>query len=434
MNQLVKEIPLKYGKTEMTLKIEEKNLLDVIDSNPVVFEKTEEEIIKDAIEHPIGSARLCELVHEGETVCVLIPDMTRAWQKTDKFLPFVVEELNRGGVKDEDILFICAVGTHRPCTPEEHAALLGDKLAGRNLKVINHDSLDKDNLVYVGKTTFGTPVSLNKKAMECDHIVLTGGIVYHFLAGWAGGRKYILPGISSYETVMANHALSLNPERGQGAHPDVRSGYVDTNLIHLDMVEAASFANPTFMFNVVTAENRIAGAVAGNHLLAHEKGRDMVDAIDGVYIKEQADLVVASAGGAPKDVELYQSIKTLINTRAATKPGGTMIIMTECPEGLGGNADVRSMLLDYDTVLAREDELRVRYTISKYVGYYFCESAEKYDLILVSSLDSDLLKKANITIVKSLDEALALAYKKHGKDLKVHVMPHAANTFPRLEK
>ncbi len=426
-----KVIPLKYGTSEMLLTIDEKNLLEVIEANSVAFEKTEEEIIQEALEHPIGSARLSELVHEGETVCVVIPDLTRAWQKTDKYLPFVVAELNRGGVKDEDILFICALGTHRKLTDEEHDILLGKDLAGR-FQVIDHDCFDKENLVYLGKTTFGTPVSLNKKALACDHIVLTGGVVYHFLAGWAGGRKYILPGIAAYETVMANHALSLNPVRGEGAHPDVRSGNADTNLIHLDMVEAASFARPTFLFNVVTAQDRIAGAVAGHYLLAHQRGCAMVDAIDGVTIKEKADLVIASAGGAPKDVELYQSIKTLINARAATKPGGTMILLTECPEGLGGNADVRKMILEYDTVLAREDELRVDYSISKYVGYYFCESAEKFDLILVSSLPPTSLQTANITIVKTLDEALQLVYAKRGRDLKVHVMPQGANTLPQL--
>ncbi len=425
------KIALKYGNEEMILKIDKENILQVIESNPVTFDKTETEIIQAALEEPIGSLRLSKLVHSGERVCVVIPDITRAWQRTDLFLPLVVEELARGGVRDEDILFICALGTHRPQTAEEHRLLLGPKLADR-FKVLDHDCHDRDNLVYCGQTSFGTPVWLNKMAMECDHLVLTGGIVYHFLAGWSGGKKYVLPGIASYETVMANHALSLNPTRGLGPHPDVRSGNDDTNLIHLDMLEAASFAKPAFLFNVVTAEGRIVGAVAGHYQVAHDKGREMVDAIDGVTIQEKADLVIASAGGSPKDVNLYQSIKTLINAREATKPGGTMIILTESPEGLGGNIEVQEMILGYDTVLEREDALRADYSISKYVGYYFCESADKFDLILVSSLDPELLKKANITIVKTLEEALALVYAKRGKDLKTHIMPHGANTLPRL--
>ncbi|AIF53159.1 nickel-dependent lactate racemase [Pelosinus sp. UFO1] len=426
-----KKIALKYGNEELILNIAEKNVLQIIESNPVIFDKTETEIIQAALEAPIGSERLADLVQQGERVCVVIPDITRAWQRTDLYLPFVVEELNRGGIRDEDILFICALGTHRPQTADEHKLLLGPKLADR-FQVIDHDCQDQENLIYCGTTSFGTPVWLNKKAMECDHLVLTGGIVYHFLAGWSGGKKYVLPGISSYETVMKNHALSLNPTRGLGPHPDVRSGNDNTNLIHLDMLEAASFAKPTFLFNVVTAEGRIAGAVAGHYQAAHDKGRELIDAIDGVTIQEKADLVIASAGGSPKDVNLYQSIKTLINAREATKLGGTMIILTESPEGLGGNAEVQDMILGYDTVLEREDALRADYSISKYVGYYFCESADKFDLLLVSSLDPDLLKKANIKIVKTLDEALKLVYAKRGTDLKTHIMPHGANTLPRL--
>lgn len=426
-----KEFLLKYGQAEMTLHIAAENILQVIESNPVVFDKTETELVRDALANPIDSLPLSKLVRPGQKVGVVIPDITRVWQRTGVFLPLIVEELERGGIRDEDILFISALGTHRSQTAAEHRLLLGPQLADR-FTVTDHDCHDRSNLVYCGQTSFGTPVWLNKQAMACDQLVLTGGIVYHFLAGWSGGKKYILPGIASYETVMANHALSLNPVRGQGPHPEVRSGNDDTNLIHLDMLEAAGLAKPSFIFNVVTAEGRIAGAVAGHYQTAHDQGRRLVDAIDGVTIREKADLVIASAGGSPKDVNLYQSIKTLINAREATKPGGTMIILTESPEGLGGNAEVQDMILGYDTVLEREDALRADYSISKYVGYYFCESAAKFDLILVSSLEPELLQKANIKIVKTLDEALAIVYAKRGRALKTHIMPHGANTLPRL--
>ncbi|MDU4962203.1 MAG: nickel-dependent lactate racemase [Sporomusaceae bacterium] len=428
-----KHYQLKYGSSVMTLAVAAENVLQVIESNPAELVKTETELVEAALANPVGSARLSELVHAGETVCVLIPDITRLWQKPGLYLPLLVAELKKGGVKEEDILFICAVGTHRAQTEAEHRQLLGPQLAGR-FQVIDHDSCDKSNLVYLGKTTFGTPVWINKRALDCDHIVLAGGIVYHFLAGWAGGKKYILPGIAGYETVMANHALSLNPERGEGPHPDVRSGNVENNLVHLDMLEAASFVRPVFLLNVVTAEGRIAGAVAGHYIAAHDKGRELVDRIDGVAIKEKADLVIASAGGSPKDVNLYQSIKTLINAREAAKPGGSIIILTESPEGLGGNDEVRDMLLNYDSVVEREDALRRDYSISKYVGYYFCESAVKFDLILVSSLPSDLLQRAGISVVNTLDAALEQVYAKKGRALTLHIMPQGANTLPKLSQ
>lgn len=428
---MLKEIPLKYGSGEMVLKMEEKNILQVIESNPFAFEKTQEEMIQDALEHPVLSARLSELVHAGEKVCVVISDVTRAWQRTDLYLPYLVEELNKGGVKDEDILFLSATGTHRKQTDEEHRLLLGESLAKR-FKIVDHDCSDKDNLRYVGKTTFGTPVWLNKQALECEHIVLTGAIVYHFLAGWSGGRKSILPGISGYETVMANHALSLKPGRGEGVQPEVRSANFINNAVHLDMLEAASFVRPTFLFNVVMGEGRIAGAVAGNYIAAHEKGCQLVDALDGVAIQKKADVAIATAGGSPKDVNFYQSIKTLINAREATKPGGTLIILTEAREGLGGDQDVQDIILNYNNMVEREDALRAKYSISKYVGYYFGESADKYDLLLVTSLDPELLKKANIKTVKTLEEAMKFVYAKHGRNFKAHVMPHGANTWPQL--
>lgn len=429
----MKKIELKYGDSVMSAEIEEKSVLQVIESSSISVSKQEDELIQEALEHPIGSARLKELVHAGETVCVVIPDSTRLWQKSDKYLWRIVEELHAGGVKDEDITFISALGTHRKQTKQEHRQLLGEALADR-FEVIDHDCFDKEQLVYLGTTTYDTPIYINKTALACDHIVLTGGIVYHFLVGWSGGKKSILPGIASYETVMANHALSLSTTFGKGANPDVRSGNIISNPVHDDMLQAASFVRPTFLFNVITGSNGdIVGAVAGNYIAAHAVGRDMVDKMDGVAIDEKADLVIATAGGYPKDINLYQSIKTVINAREAATPGGTIIILSECREGLGGNAEVQDMILNYNTVLEREKALRADYSISKYVGYYFCETAAKFDLILVSDIDPNLLSKANITVVKTLEEALSETYKKKGTNLKTHLMPHAANTLPKLK-
>lgn len=291
-----KSMLMKYGSEKVSVEVNEKNILQILKSSAEKSQKTEEEIIEDALKNPIGSTRLRELIHEGEKVCVIIPDATRNWQKPAIYLKHVVQELNEGGVKDENIVFLSALGTHRKQTDEEHEALIGSELYKR-FKVIDHDCYDKDNLAYVGRTTFGTPVILNKTALECDHVVLTGGIVYHFLAGWAGGRKYILPGIAAYETIMANHGLSLNDKFGEGVNPNVFSGNIMNNPVHEDMLQAASFVRPTFMFNVIMdADGSITAAVAGNYIDAHTRGREMVNDIDSVFIKEKADLVIATAG------------------------------------------------------------------------------------------------------------------------------------------
>ncbi len=428
----MKEINMKYGQGMMKAFIEEKNLLEVIESNAFKQDKTEDEIISEALYNPIDSKRLKDIVHENETVCIIISDITRSWQKPHKFLYKIVEELNEGGVKDEDIIFLSAQGTHRKHTREEHEILLGEKLSKR-FEVYDHDCFDEESMLYLGDTSYGTPVIVNKKAVECDHVVITGAIIYHFLVGWSGGKKSILPGISSFKTISLNHSLSLNEGLGSGTRECVCSGNIIENPIHDDMMQAAAMVKPTFMFNVIMGpDGNIAGAVAGDYITAHEAGRNLVDSIDGVSIKKKSDIVIASAGGSPKDINLYQSIKTLINAKEAVVDEGTIIVLAECSEGIGEIKDINDMILNFDNMLDREKDLRENYTISKYVGYFFCETGEKYNLILVSEINPALLKNTKITVVKTLEEALKIAYSNGNKDLTVNLMPHGATTLPKV--
>lgn len=423
---------MEYGQGAMKAFIEEGNLLETIESNTFKNEKTEDEIISEALENPIDSKRLRDIVHEGERVCIVISDITRSWQKPHKFLYKIVEELNSGGVKDENIIFLSAQGTHRKQTREEHKILLGEELTKR-FQVYDHDCFDEDSMVYLGDTSYGTPVIVNKKAVECDHLVITGAIIYHFLVGWSGGKKSILPGISSFKTISLNHKLSLNEGIGSGARASVCSGNIEGNPVHNDMLEAAAMVKPTFMFNVIMGpDGSIAGAVAGNYITAHEAGRNLVDSIDGVNIKKKSDIVIASAGGYPKDINLYQSIKTLMNAKEAVVEGGTIIVLTQCSEGIGEIKDIKDMILNFDNMLDREKDLRENYTISKYVGYFFCDTAEKFKLILVSEIDAALLKNTKIILTETLEEALKIAYSGENKRLTINLMSHGASTLPRL--
>lgn len=429
----MKNIDMKYGATHITFPIDENNIVQIIESNPFNLGKTEDEIILDSLANPINSPRLKDIVHSGEKICIVISDVTRAWQRPYKFLSAIVGELNNADIPDKDIIFLSATGTHRKQTEEEHENLLGSELHKR-FDVIDHDCLDKDNLVYLGETSYGTPVWINKIAMKCDHIVITGSIVYHLLAGWAGGKKSILPGISGYDTIMSNHALSLGENVGDGSNPLVRSGSIANNPVHNDMLEATAFVKPSFMFNVIMGSNgNIAAAVSGDYVEAHAVGRDLVNKIDGVKIHRKADLVIGSAGGYPKDINLYQSSKTLINMNEAAKDGAALILISQCREGLGGDSDIKDIILNYDNILDREKSLRERYSISKFIGYYICELAEKYDLIMVSDIDENLVKNANIKVVSTIDEALNIVYEKKGKKVETILMPKGANTLPVLE-
>lgn len=244
---------------------------------------------------------------------------------------------------------------------------------------------------------------LNAHAMACDKLILTGGAVYHFLAGYGGGRKYVLPGIAGRETIMKNHNLALNEGFGSGSNPMVRSANLTgSNPFHADMAEAAELAKPCFLLNVVAdGDFNIIRAFAGDYIEAHAAACKLVDDIDGVYVEERTPLVIASAGGYPKDINLYQTSKTLSNARAVVADGGTMILLSECRESFG-DADCARQICGFDNMLDRERDLRENFSIGAYVGFLFCESAERYRFIMVTDIPKEKFANTKIHAVKTL--------------------------------
>lgn len=425
----MRKIVMPYGRGNMEFSIPEENVTEFIESKEGLKIHSETDVVLNALNNPIESKKLREIVKEGERVCIIISDITRQWQRMNVYLPLIVEEIKMGGVRDEDIIFLCATGSHRKQSDEEHRLLLGNELYEK-YTIVDHDCTDMSNMDFLGTTSYGTPVYVNKIAMECDHIVLTGAIVFHDMAGFGGGRKSILPGISSYETIMANHSLSLNSEVGGGSNPNTRSGKTSNNPMHLDMNEAANMAKPSFLFNVIIGENgAISSAVAGHCIEAHNKGCSIVEQKDGVHIEEKADMVIASAGGYPKDINLYQGSKALTNAKEAVKEGGTIILLCQCEEGMG-NDEVRNIIAEFKTNYEREMEIRKNYTIAKFTGYLIAEIAEKYKVILVTGMDKKIFNGTGIQVFKHIDEALNKVYREKGKNIKTYVMPSGGCTLP----
>ena len=426
---------MKYGKEEFAVTLPAEKIAAELEPNRVELpQRTVAEHIRYALAHPVDSAPLDQLVHAGETVCIVISDVTRRWQSPETYLPILIEELEKAGIRDEDMLILSATGTHRRQTREEHVGMVTEAVYDR-IRVVDHQCEDTENLTYVGTTSFGTPVWLDKRALECDHIILTGGVVYHFMAGFGGGRKSILPGIAGRETIMKNHNLALNPGLGNGSNPEVRSANMtDSNPVHADMMEACAMAKPSFLINVVVDDNqKIIGVFAGNWITAHRAACDLVDRMYGVPAKEQTELVIASAGGYPKDLNFYQTIKTLSNALAVAKEGGTIILVTKSDEGFG-NDDTQRQIAGYETMLEREKDLRENFSIGAFIGYLFAEAGEKYNMIAVTDIPQSDFGTAKIHVVSTLDEALELARQYHGGKLpRATLMPHGANTLPKMQ-
>ena len=395
--------------------------------------RTAAEHIRWALDHPIDSAPLKSLVKSGDRVCLVISDVTRRWQAPDTYLPILVAELEAAGVRDEDILILSATGTHRQQTEEEKIGLVTKAVYDR-IQVVDHVCTDQESLAYVGTTSYGTPVWLDKRALACDKVILTGGVVYHFMAGFGGGRKSVLPGIAGRETIMKNHNLALNPGIGSGSNPHVRSANMCAdNPVHADMMEACSMVNPAFLLNVVVNDQQeIIAAFAGNWVTAHRAACGLVDRMYGVPVKEKTPLVIASAGGYPKDLNFYQTIKTLCNAREVVEDGGTIILVTKSEEGYG-SADTEKQIAGYPTMVEREKALRADFSIGAFIGYLFAECAETHHMIAVTSMDQKDFGTAKIHVVRTLDEALELSRQLNGgKDLRATLLPHGANTLPKF--
>jgi nickel-dependent lactate racemase len=413
---------LKLGKEKINLQLEDNNYLGNIALNKELSSLKEEEIVRNSILNPIKSNKLDEIISPEDKICIIISDVTRMYQRPHVFLPILIEEILKAGGKEENIFFISSLGSHRKHTKEEHITLLGEELYDK-FPIEDHDCDDYNNLVEIGTTTRGTVVEINKKAYEADKIIVTGALVYHVMSGWGGGRKSIVPGIASRKTIMVNHSISISEIEGQGPNPKCDCALYDENPLNLDMIEAAEMLKPDFMFNVILGEGKIIAAVSGDITEAHKVGCQLVSEFNDVPIKEKSDMIIASCGGYPKDINFYQSTKVIYNAMRAVKDNGVIIVLADCNEGFG-NPEVQFIIERFENNLQREMELRKNYTISKYIGFLAAWYASKYNIIYVSNIAPNKVKSAGIIVVKTIEDALNKAYEIKGrKDLKAYVMP-----------
>jgi nickel-dependent lactate racemase len=425
-------ITLRYGKGDVTFEIPEKQILCELNGRNRPPLPALRDAYLAALDHPVDSAPLREMVTPGGTVAVTVSDITRGWQKNAETLPFLLDYLNAAGVSDERITIIIAVGAHRQNTPEEFVELCGPEVCHR-VRVVNHDAWDERGMVPLGRTSRGTPVEVSRVGMEADTLILTGGVIYHYMVGYGGGRKSVMPGICSNRTIQSCHLWSLEREPGGGRSHLSQSGITDGNPSHEDMMECASLAKPDFIVNVVpNLEGRLCGIFAGNWVSAWLKATRLVDEMYGVEIPEKADIVIATAGGYPKDINLYQTTKTMDNAVHAAKPGGISVILSECP-------DIREPMeyfewFDHPTIAAHDRALRANYTIAGWCALITREYCrESPTIMLTRPENAELARKAGLIPAATIDEALKTAIDMCGrKSPTITLMPQGANTLPLM--
>ena len=421
-----------FGAGSMELSLPSERILYDIKGTAVEAIDDVPSAVRQALRNPIGAAPLAQTVQAGDKVVITVGDITRAWIKHDQFLPTVLDELNTAGVPDTDISIVVTLGAHRPHTPAEDIAVCGAETCHR-VKVYQHDSHDEANLVQLGTTSGGVPIIINRRVAEADKVILTSGISYHLMAGFGGGRKAIMPGVSAYESIQGNHTFCLHKEIGKGLNANSVSGKLDGNEMHDDMKQHAAALNPAFLLNAVfTPQGKFARFFAGHWYDAWEAGCKEVERIYGIPITKQADLTLASAGGFPRDINLYQGSKTIDNAFAATRPGGVAICFLEC-RYIKEPPDF-SDWFKYTDKYDREIALRAGFTVPGFIALKFAYIAEAISLIIVTQPENaEFVRNAGLIPAFSAEEAMKIAREKlDTEDFSITVMTEAGTTVPLM--
>jgi nickel-dependent lactate racemase len=417
------DVWLPYGKTEVCARIPTRNFLGAIEpkEKPGVADPRAE--IERALREPVGAKRLSEIAKPGDRAAIVVDDATRA-TPSHLMVPPVLDELNRAGVKDEDVTIIFACGAHRAVEPEEMEKLVGED-ALKRVKAISHDYKSKDQ-VYLGKTRFGTKVYVNKTFAEADVRVLTGDVGLHYCAGYGGGRKSLLPGISGFDTLRKNHAMLL--------HPKAKMGVLEGNPVHEDMMEAAKLAKVDFILNVVTnSRQELVRAFAGDLEQAFYEGVKLVDEIYKVPIERRADIVVVSPGGNPFDINLFQACKGVISALESVKRGGVIVLAAECPEG-HGNDVFYEWMTKFKRPEQMEREIKRRFLFGGHKAYYLTKALQRVQIILVSIMpDYQAVNVFRLKTERAINDAVRQAFDIAGKNAKVWAMPHGNSTLPVMK-
>ncbi|MCI9044194.1 MAG: nickel-dependent lactate racemase [Peptococcaceae bacterium] len=408
-----------FGKGIQTVELPEDNLLGVLTANTVEYDLTGEDEVERALAEPIGAPKLEEVVKPGEKIAIVTSDITRpcpTWQ----IMPALLRHLYAAGVKREDITLVFALGSHRHHTPEEMQHLAGD-LAYNEITCVDSNP---DDCINLGVTKSGTPVDITRVVAEADRRICLANIEYHYFAGYSGGAKSIMPGVSNRAAIQSNHSMMVRPE----AH----AGRLAGNPIREDIEEAAAICGIDYIVNVVLDEHKqIIKAVAGDVTAAHRAGCAFLDTLYRKEIAKKADIVLVSQGGAPKDLNLYQTQKALDNAKHAVRDGGVIVLIGSCKEGLGEKTFqqwIEEATCPKDLI----DRVQADFKLGGHKAAAIAMVLENADVYLVSEMPEELTKKCFLTPFSSAQQALDAAFSKLGQDASVLAMPYGGSTLPQL--
>ena len=417
-----------YGKEEIEYSFDESELVGVLESSINTYDPKmgEGELVLEAMENPIGAKKLSELARGKKNVVIIASDHTRP--VPSKFIiPPMLKEI-REGSPDAKITILIATGCHRGTTKDELRAKFGDEIVD-NEEIYVHDCDEREKLVDIGVLPSGGRCEINKIATDADLLVAEGFIEPHFFAGYSGARKSVLPGICARATVLANHCSEFI------AHENARTGILNGNPIHEDMVWAAETAKLAYIVNVVlNSKKEVIYAVAGDFKAAHKKGTDFLSSLCGAKAQD-ADIVISTNGGYPLDQNVYQAVKGMTAAEATVKKGGVIVMLAKSNDGIGGDhfyhqlADEPNIQKTMDTFLSRK---RSETVPDQWQTQILLRVLMHASVVYVSDMDEETIEKMHMTPAKTLDEGIEKAKKILGiKSPKILAIPDGVSVIVR---
>jgi lactate racemase len=380
--------------------------------------------ISEALNHPITSQPLENIVGSRDKVVIVVPDATRA-AGIARITGLLVQRLRDHALPDRNISILIGGGIHRPPTPTEVRAIVGPSIS-ETIATYDHVARDPAAQAFLGLTSRGTRVLVNRRLVETDHVILCGGICFHYIAGFSGGRKAVVPGCGAEETIQATHLLSFDRDTLE-KHPAIASGNLAGNPVHENMEEAVAMLNPSFLVNtVLNRRNEISDIYAGDWREAHRRGCMDYAASHTVKFCTRSPLVIVSTGGAPSDVNLIQSHKAMEHAATLLEEDGTMVVVAECAQGLG-----RDDFLDWFVPGgSRATALRLlkNYHINGQTAWGLRRKTERFRIRLVSTLDADMVAFMGMEPHPTLESALKGLPQTYG-----YVLPSGVSTLPLSE-
>lgn len=413
-----------YGESTLSFRVPSANLMGSFWPQPMAPVPDVAAEIRRALSQPIGGPPLADLVRGVRNLVLVADDGTRP-TPTDVILPLLLDALNAAGVPDVAIHLVIALGTHRPMTAEEILAKFGREVVSR-IRISNHEPFNPQALANVGTTPGGVPVAINRTVLEADLVIGIGSIVPHHIPGFSGGAKIIQPGVCGDRTTGEVHLLSVR-------HRVSLMGVVE-NRVRQEMEAIAERAGLRAILNtVLNAEGEVVGAVYGDPRAAFRQGVALSRRVYGVEVPALADIVVA--GSHPCDSEFWQAHKTLYAAELCVKQGGTIIIVTPCPEGV---AATHPGVLEFggkawDEIEAGIASGAIEDLTAAALTLAWANARERADVSLVSGgISDDEAHALSFAPFATIDEALADAFRRHGEQATVTVLPFAPDTLPIL--